>query len=120
MRFDYRAQVDRPADAGKQRWLRPIMIVNFLQPWIRVSLGFSTVGIRRKSTIFGDDFIFYGGSFFCVLVGACVRYARDFARENPEIVKYFRTMPGPDEVFLQIGAGQLREISLGAGREALH
>ena len=101
MRFDYAHRwIGRPTPA-KQRWLRPVMIINLIQPWVRVSLGFSTVGIRRKSTIFNDGFICYGGSFFCVLSAACAHYARDFARENPDIVKYFRTMPAPDEVFLQ-------------------
>src|SRR5580693_6139277 len=72
--------------------------LDWLQPWFRVSLGFSTAGIRRKTTIFNEDFICYGGSFFGVLAAQCVRYARDFARENPDIVEYFRTMPAPDEV----------------------
>lgn len=113
MRFDYaHKRIGRPSLA-RQRWLRPIMILNFLQPWIRVSLGFSTVGIRRKSTIFSGDFICYGGSFFCILTAACARYARDFARENPEIVEYFRTMPAPDEVFLQsvlVNSGKFRLV----------
>jgi len=101
MRFDYRHRwIGRPTPA-KQRWLRPVMILNLIQPWLRVSLGFSTVGVRRKSTIFSGDFICYGGSFFCVLAAHCVRYAREFARENPDLVAYFRTMPAPDEVFLQ-------------------
>ena len=39
------------------------------------------------------------------------RYARDFAAENPDIVKYFRTMAGPDELFLQtllVNSGKFR------------
>jgi hypothetical protein len=66
-----------------------------------VSLGFSSIAIRRRSTIFDVDFICYGGSFFCALSESRVRYARDFARDNPDIVAFFRTMPAPDEVFLQ-------------------
>jgi hypothetical protein len=113
MRFDYRHyRVGRPTRA-KQQWLRPIMIINFLQPWVRVSLGFSTFGLRRKSTIFDDDFICYGGSFFCVLSAPCVRYAREFARDHPDVVAYFRTMPAPDEVFLQtvlVNSGKFRLV----------
>ena len=81
-----------------------------------MSLGFSTVGIRRKTTIFNEDFICYGGSFFGVLAAPCVRYARDFARENPDIVQYFRTMPAPDEVFLQsvlVNSGKFRFVPYG-------
>jgi hypothetical protein len=113
MRFDYAHRwIGRPTPA-KQRWLRPVMIINFLQPWVRVSLGFSTVGIRRKSTIFSDDFICYGGSFFCALTASCVHYAREFARDNPDVVAYFRTMPAPDEVFLQtvlVNSGKFRLV----------
>jgi hypothetical protein len=102
MRFDYRHRwIGRPTRA-KQRWLRPVMAIDWLQPWIRVSLAYSTVAIRRRNTIFNDnDFICYGGSFFCTLSARCARYARNFARENPEIVEFFRTMPAPNEVFLQ-------------------
>jgi len=111
LRFDYAHRwFGRPTPA-KQRWLRPVMITNLIQPWIRVSLGFSTVGIRRRNTIFNDNFICYGGSFFCILSAACARYARDFARANPDVVKYFRTMPAPDEVFLQtvlVNSGKFR------------
>ena len=113
MRFDYaHRRIGRPTPA-KQRWLRPLMVLNYVQPWMRMSLGFSTVAWRRRSTVFTDDFICYGGSFFCVLSAACVRYARDFARENPDVVSYFRSMPAPDEVFLQtalVNSGKFRLI----------
>jgi hypothetical protein len=101
VRFEYwHRRIGRPTSA-KQRWLRPLMLLNLLQPWLRVSLAFSTIGTRRPNTIFNDDFICYGGSFFCTLSAACVRYARDFARDHPDVVEYFRGMLAPDEVFLQ-------------------
>lgn len=101
MRFNYaHHQIGRPT-AAKQRWLRPVMIVNFLQPWVRVSLGFSTVAFRRRASIFSDDFICYGGSFFWVLSASALHYARTFAREHPDIVRYFRKMAAPEESFLQ-------------------
>ena len=113
MRFEYRHWwIGRPT-ITKQRWLRPVMMLNLLQPWVRVSLGFSTIGFRRRNTIFSDDFICYGGSFFCALSEPCVRYAREFARENPHVVTYFRTMPAPDEVFLQtvlVNSGKFRFV----------
>jgi hypothetical protein len=89
------------------------MVIDWLQPWVRVSLGFSTIAVRRRNTIFTDDFICYGGSFFCALSAPCVHYARNFARDNPEIVAFFRTMPAPDEVFLQtllVNSGKFRLI----------
>jgi hypothetical protein len=100
-RYQYRHwRIGRPS-AAKQRWLRPLMAIDWIQPWIRVSLAFSTVGIRRSNTVFTDDFVCYGGSFFCTLSASCVRYARNFARENPDIVAFFRDTLAPDEVFLQ-------------------
>lgn len=101
MRYRYRHwRVGRPT-AAKQRWLRPMMAIDWMQPWVRVSLGFSTIGVWRRSSVFTDEFICYGGSFFCTLSARCVRYARTFARDNPEIVSFFRTTLAPDEIFLQ-------------------
>lgn len=111
-RYQYRHwRVGRPTPK-KQRWLRPLMALDWLQPWVRISLGFSTVGIRRRSTVFTDDFICYGGSFFCTLSAPCVRYARDFARDNPDIVAFFRTTQAPDEVFLQTVLVNSRQFRL--------
>ncbi len=101
MRFEYRHwPVGRPSET-KQRWLRPIMALNLVQPWIRVSLAFSTIAVRRRETIFDDEFICYGGMFWCALKIECLRYLRTFMNEHPDIVAYFRGMAGPDEVFMQ-------------------
>jgi hypothetical protein len=111
MRYRYRHwRIGRPTRA-KQRWLRPLMAVDWMQPWVRVSLAFSTIGIRRRTSIFSDDFICYGGSFFCTLSARAVRYARKFARENPDIVDFFRSTQAPDEVFLHtvlVNSGEFR------------
>jgi hypothetical protein len=101
MRYRYRHWwLGKPTPA-KQRWLRPLMAIDFAQPWLRVSLAFSTLGLRRRKTIFGDDFICYGGWFFSTLSADAVRYARDFARDNPDLLRYFRTVLAPEEIFLQ-------------------
>jgi hypothetical protein len=111
MRYLYRNWwIGKPTPA-KQRWLRPLVGLNLLQPWVRVNLAFSTVGLRRRNTIFGDDFICYGGWFFCTLSAACARYVRDFARDNPDVVAFFRTVQAPEEVFLQtvlVNSGKFR------------
>jgi hypothetical protein len=75
------------------------MAIDWMQPWVRVSLAFSTVGVRRRTTLFNPDFICYGGSYFCTLSVDCVKYLREFARENPDVVAFFRTTLAPDEVF---------------------
>jgi len=101
MRYRYRYWwLGRPTPA-KQRWLRPVMAANLVQPWLRVSLAFSTVGVRRRNPVFGDDMPLYGGWFFCTLSAPAVRYARDFARDHPEAVRQLRTVLAPEEVYLQ-------------------
>ena len=101
LRYKYRNwRVTRPTPF-KQQWLRPLMALNLVQPWVSVSLAFGSVGVRRTSTIFSDDFICYGGSFSCTLSARSVYYARDSARENPFIVSFFNGVLGADEIFLQ-------------------
>jgi hypothetical protein len=109
MRYQYRHWWFGKPTPAKQRWLRPLMAVNLTQSRVRLSLAFSTIGLRRGNTIFTDDFVCYGGWFFCTLSAACVRYARDFARDNPDVLKFFRTVLAPEEVFLQtvlVNSGQ--------------
>jgi hypothetical protein len=110
-RYRYRYwRFGRPS-ARKQRWLRPLMALNLVQPWIRVNTSFSAVGIRRRKTVFGDGFICYGGWFFCTLTADVARYARDYARENPDMVRFFSTLLAPEEVFLQtvlVNSGKFR------------
>jgi hypothetical protein len=101
MRYDYRHwQLGLPTDA-KDRLARPLTVLNYVQPWARVSSAYLAVGVRRRRTVFGPDFTCYGGSFFCTLRAACVRYVRDYAKANPDVVGFFRTVLAPEEVFLQ-------------------
>jgi hypothetical protein len=111
VRYLYRHwRLGRPTPA-KQRWLRPLMAINLVQPWIRLSLAFSTIGVRRRKTPFTADFPCYGGWFFCTLSAPCVRYVRDFARQRPDVVDFFRTTLAPEEAFLQtvlVNSGKFR------------
>ena len=111
MRYDFRHwRLGRPTPA-KQRWLRPLMTIDWMQPWVRLSLGFSTIGVRRAKTLFTDDFICYGGSYFCTLSADCVRYVQAFARDHPDVVAFFRATLAPDEIFFHtvlVNSGQFR------------
>ena len=100
MRYDYRHWRFGKPTAAKKHWLRPLMALNFVQPWIRVSNSYASVGVRRRSTVFGPGFHCYGGSFFCTLRAECARYIRDYARANPDAVAFFRALLAPEEVFL--------------------
>jgi hypothetical protein len=100
MRHDYRHwRFGRPTPA-KQKWLRPFMVINFVQPWIRLSNSYASVGVRRRRTVYGPGFHCYGGSFFCTLRAECARYVRDYARANLDAVAFFRTVLAPEEAFL--------------------
>ena len=100
MRYDYRHwRAGTPSDA-KDGLLRPLMALNLVQPWVRVSSAYLAVGVRRRRTMFGPDFNCYGGSFFCTLRAACVRYLRDYAKANPDVVAFFRSLLAPEEVFM--------------------
>jgi hypothetical protein len=80
--------------------MRPLMALNFMQPWVRVSNSYASIGVRRGHTVFGPGFHCYGGSFFCTLRAECARYVRDCARDNPDLVAYFRTVLAPEETFV--------------------
>jgi hypothetical protein len=100
MRYDYRHwRLGRPTPA-KRHGLRPLMAVNLVQPWIRVSNSYASAGVRRRDSVFGPDCQCYGGSFFCTLRAECARYVRDYARANPDVVAFFRGALAPEEVFM--------------------
>lgn len=110
-RYLYRyRRFGRPSPA-KQRWLRPLMAVNYVQPLVRVSTTFSTVGLRRARTPFGPAFRCYGGWFFGTLNRACVEYVHAFARDEPGFMTYLRGTLAPEEIFLQttlVNGGRFR------------
>jgi hypothetical protein len=99
MRYDYRHWRLGKWTPAKEHWMRPLMGLNYVQPWVRVSNSYATVGVRRRTTVFGPGFHCYGGSFFCTLRAACARYVRDYARANPDVVAFFREALAPEEVF---------------------
>jgi hypothetical protein len=112
MRYDYQHWRVGKATEAMERLMHPLMALNLLQPWVRVSNSYATVGIRRRRrSVFGPGFHCYGGSFFCTLRAECVRYVRDYARSHPEAVAFFRTALAPEETFLHsvlVNSGQFK------------
>lgn len=111
MRYDYRHWRLGKVTEFKYHLMHPLMAVNLVQPWIRVSNSYVSVGIRRSHTVFGPGFYCYGGSFFCTLSAACVRYVRDFAAANPKAIDFFRTVMAPEETFFHsvlVNSGQFK------------
>jgi hypothetical protein len=113
MRYAYRNWRFGKPTPRKQAWLRPFMAIDLLQPWFRLDLAYCTIGVRRRRIPLPDGWILYGGWFFTTLSRRAVRYVRDYARENPEMMEYYRTVSAPEEVFLQttlLNSGKFRFV----------
>jgi hypothetical protein len=111
LRYDYRYwRFGVPSDT-KLHLMRPLMMVNLLQPWVKFNNSYAAVGVRIRRNLFGPDFPCYGGSFFCTLRPAAARYVRDYARSHPDAVDFFKRLLAPEEVFLHsvlVNSGQFR------------
>jgi hypothetical protein len=96
-----------PLPATVLRRLRPLAAVNKVQPLLRFNWAYGAIGVRRRVPIPAADFV--GGSFFCSMSRDCALYVRDWTRQNPALVGYFRRVLAPEEVFFQTvlrGAGR--------------
>lgn len=81
--------------------IKPLKLVNYLQPFIRVHFSYGLrIGIKGKS-IFNDNFNCYGGSFFSILSKKCVEYLNDFYHKNALVVEYYKCVLIADESFIQ-------------------
>jgi len=90
------------------RWerglLRPLATtLNQTQPFIRINWAYDglMVGLKAKSTLFNKNFVCYGGSFFCTLSRKCIDYLYSFAKENPDVVQYYKKSCVSVESFIQ-------------------
>jgi hypothetical protein len=81
--------------------LRPLKVVNYIQPFFRINFAYGlTVGVKT-TTPFSEDFLCYGGSYFCTLSRQCVEYLDKFTKANPELVNFYRNVSLSSESFLQ-------------------
>ncbi len=81
--------------------LKPLKIINYLQPWFRVNFSYGlTFGIK-STTPFNDDFVCYGGSYFCTLSRKCLEYLDEFTKTHPNLVNYYKGVSVSSESFLQ-------------------
>jgi len=100
LRYDNRYwRLGKPSET-KLQLMRPLMVINLVQPWVKVLNSYAALGVRQRHTVFGPDFPCYGGSFFCTLRAGAARYVRDYALANPGMVSFFKTLLAPEEVFL--------------------
>ncbi|MBW4641439.1 MAG: beta-1,6-N-acetylglucosaminyltransferase [Goleter apudmare HA4340-LM2] len=91
--------LNKLSEDGK-KLLTPIKVVNYLQPLIRINLAYDMLGVKTPS-IFNEQFICYGGSFFTTLSRRCVEYFYHFCQTQPEVVEYYKNVCVADESFIQ-------------------
>jgi hypothetical protein len=86
---------------GAKRALRPLQVVNLVQPLVRVHVAYGlTVGVRRRSP-FGPGFELYGGSAYSSLSWPCVAYLREFCAARPDVLRYYEQCLSPVESIFQ-------------------
>ncbi|MEX0269955.1 beta-1,6-N-acetylglucosaminyltransferase [Leptolyngbyaceae cyanobacterium UHCC 1019] len=111
-RYFYRYQkFSSPLSERLVKFLNPIKVVNYIQPFFRINLSYSMLGTRINPP-FTEDFNCYGGSFFCTLSKKCVNYLYDFYLENPEVVEYYKGVCVSDESFIQTILANNRSLNL--------
>ena len=111
LRYDYHYLRFGVPSAAKVKIMRPLMAANLIQPWLRFSNSYAAVGLKIAHSLFGPDFPCYGGSFFCTLRPGPARYVRDYARDNPDAVAFFKRVLAPEEVFFHsvlVNSGKFR------------
>ena len=80
--------------------LTPLKIINYIQPFFRINIAYNLIGFKTSAP-FDENFVCYGGSYFCTLSRKCIQYLHDFSRSHPEIVDYYKHVCVSDESFIQ-------------------
>ncbi len=87
--------------ARRAKQLRPLQLLNRIQPFVRVHVAYGlAVGVRRRSA-FGPDFRLYGGSAFCSLRWPVALYLLERSESDPAMVDMFEHALSPVEAFTQ-------------------
>jgi hypothetical protein len=100
-RYYFRHRHVMPLSLRAKRVLRPVQVVNRLQPFVRVHVAYGLVVGRRVRTPFGPDLVLHGGSAFMSLTWPTALYLRDFLRRRPDVVSHFRHTLSPVEAITQ-------------------
>jgi hypothetical protein len=93
--------------------LNPLKVINYIQPFFRINFSYGLIVGVRAAAPFKENFICYGGAFYCTLSRKCVQYLHEFSKENPEVVEYYRNVGIPEESFLQSVLVNSRLFNLG-------
>ncbi len=79
-----------------QQWaLRPVQVVNAVQPWVRITTSTGLALGRRERAPWGDDLVLRGGSFFCTLSRDAVAAVLRFADNLPDVAEFLSGVDRP-------------------------
>jgi len=104
-RYEYRHHRLGPLRPWQQWALRPVQILNAVQPWVRVTTSTGLALGRREQAPWGNDLVLRGGSFFCTLSHAAVDAVLRFDSFRPDVAQFLSGSIAPDEVYLQTALG---------------
>lgn len=92
----------RPLTASAKDRLRPLLIVNRVQPFVRLNVAYDNfrLGLRTKSP-FDDSFTCWGGSFFTNLSWNCVDFILATVDRRPQVLDWARRSLLIEEAFFQ-------------------
>lgn len=97
-----------------QRSLRPLQVVNRLQPLLRVHVSYGLmVGVKRRAR---DDQYrrIFGGSAYSALRWKCAMYLLEQVRSRPNLVRQYRQALSPEESIVQtvlVNAGRFNLVN---------
>ncbi|WP_406857035.1 beta-1,6-N-acetylglucosaminyltransferase [Alsobacter sp. KACC 23698] len=91
----------------------PRVVLERLTDRVRVNTSFGLmIGALARPGPFNANFRCYVGSYWHTIRSACARYILDYAEQNPDIVRYFRSVLIPDESFFQTVLVNSRRFNL--------
>jgi hypothetical protein len=90
-----------PLGPRAKRLLRPVQVVNRVQPLVRLHVAYGLVAGVRARAPFGPDLRLHGGSAFASLGWPAVTYLREFLDRRPDVTAWFRRCLSPVEAVFQ-------------------
>ena len=98
--YKYQQIINNLPESQKQL-LNSLKVINYIQPFFRINFSYGITLGFRSSTPFNENFICYGGSFFCTLSRKCIEYLYEFTQANPDVVNYYKGVCVSVESYIQ-------------------
>lgn len=104
-RYEFRYQRVGQLKSWQQLAIRPVQVVNTVQPWVRLTTSTGLRLGRRAEAPWGEGLVLRGGSLFCTLSQRAVQAVLQFASERPDVAEFLSSCVSPEEVYLQTALG---------------